>query len=116
MYPSAPFFIRATPGLSTRPCRATALKGPAFGFLNSCSCERAGVCGFIVQFTTRTNSRTMKRSRKPFASTVNRVCEVKFCEAWGAYRNAVRAPCAALPLCDPKRPTGAYLALAFLKS
>ena len=58
----------------------------------------------------------MKRSRKPFASTVNRVCEVKFCEAWGAYRNAVRAPCAALPLCDPKRPTGAYLALAFLKS
>ena len=50
----------------------------------------------------------MKRSRKPFSSTVNRVCRG---EAWGAYRNAVRAPCAALPLCDPKRPTGAYLAL-----
>ena len=61
----------------------------------------------------RTNLRTMKRSRKPFSSTVNRVCKG---EAWGAYRNTARAPCAALPLRDSQRPTGAYLALTFLKS
>jgi hypothetical protein len=61
----------------------------------------------------RTNLRTLKRSRKPFSSTVNRVCRGEAC---GAIGNTVRAPCPSLPLCDPQKPTGAYLAVAFLKS
>ena len=61
----------------------------------------------------RPNSRSLKRSRKSFTSTVNRVSGGEAC---GALRNAVRAPCPSLPLCDPQKPTGAYLAVAFLKS
>ena len=64
-------------------------------------------------WSRRTNLRTLKRSRKPFSSTVNRGCRGEAC---GAIGNTVRAPCPSLPLCDPKKPTGAYLAVAFLKS
>ena len=60
----------------------------------------------------RTNLRTLKRSRKPFSSTVSRVCRGEAC---GAIGNTGRAPCPALPLRDPQKPTGAYLAVAFFE-
>ena len=36
-------------------------------------------------------------------------------EACGAIGNTVRAPCPSLPLCDPQKPPGAYLAVAFFE-
>ena len=50
--------------------------------------------------------------KKMFTPTETWLCRGEAC---GAIGSTVRAPCPSLPLCNPQKPPGAYLAVAFFE-